>query len=244
MYTKQLILLFTLLFAAACAHREVPPEEAGTTTANGGGQREASLPRDEPGLHLTEFQEFPEFGAVDRGNTRHLTEAYSWIEGGATHTVWLDPRELAEFAPDEASIARVQAGFPGARPSALHGAAMRRWDLPEGIDVPARLDGLQAAGDPTRLSPIFRLAPYASGPRRALPGGVLVRFTDDLDPEEVRSRLSLGGFEVERILDLGSPHYLVRSEPGLACLEAARALAARLDVLSASPNWWFEVSSR
>lgn len=76
----------------------------------------------------------------------------------------------------------------------------------------------------------------AAGNARALPGGVIVTFDDDVSPETARATIEASGHTAER--QLAPRIWLVATASGDAAVDAARALAARGDFRSVEPNWW------
>lgn len=97
-----------------------------------------------------------------------------------------------------------------------------------------------AAGSPSvgsgtseAVSPVYV---DAAGNPRALPGGVIVTFKDEVDDDTARQRIAASGQQVER--RLGPGLWLITTASGEAALEATRALEDSGQFRSVEPNWW------
>lgn len=73
------------------------------------------------------------------------------------------------------------------------------------------------------------------GALRALPGGVIVGFSEEVDESAVRAWAGAKGLNVRQ--RLSGNHYLVASPPNLECLRLTERLAGDPRVVSAAPNW-------
>lgn len=92
------------------------------------------------------------------------------------------------------------------------------------------------------VSPVFR---SGSGSLMALPGNIFVEFQADITDAQADSLLGKKG--LTKVRDLGLPNrkfWEVKTAPGLVALSAANGLVGTPGVLSASPNWWREASSK
>lgn len=165
------------------------------------------------------------------------TAFYVWYDGGRPRTVWLDPTLLAEFGP------ATGAAPDGTRSAAEMGEAVRLFSLEPGQDLDAVLSKARAARRGNRYSPVLRDG-RSSGRRRALPGNVVVDLAPALDEASARSWAAGQGLEIVARFPVGPSSWVVRSEPGLAALELANALAAVPGVAGASPVWWVETVTR
>ncbi|MBY0370248.1 hypothetical protein K2X33_06145 [bacterium] len=96
---------------------------------------------------------------------------------------------------------------------------------------------------PSGLSPVYSDSP-AGGNRRALPGGMVVQFSEKLSRQEVLRRIGLES--AARPLGGQEPAiaWWVETAPGLASVQAAQRVQSREQIVSAEPDWWLEVSPR
>ena len=92
--------------------------------------------------------------------------------------------------------------------------------------------------------PVFR--PESGGGMMTLPGGVLLVFDAEWDQSEIERFFLGNNIATDRISELGylTNGFLIETEPGLAALEVANALADQQGVVLSSPNWWREVEAK
>lgn len=131
-----------------------------------------------------------------------------WYDGQHRRPLWAEPGQAVRFPAER-----------GGRPTVLPASA------------------LEKEGE-ARSSPVFRDAAGASGPRRALPGGVILAFPAGTDAAGRAALLARHGLRAVREIGEGSGRWLVESPPGLASLDLANRLHESGDFTSASPNWW------
>jgi hypothetical protein len=131
-----------------------------------------------------------------------------WYDGEHRRPLWSDPSVVADFSERSAAKTRVL------KPPAL------------------------VKGEGVRHSPVFRDGRDDASPRRALPGGVIVRFDPALSAEQRAALIERHGLQVVRELGDDGHAWLVSSAPGLPALELANRLYESGDFLAASPNWW------
>ncbi len=131
-----------------------------------------------------------------------------WYDGEQRRPLWSDSSVVADFSERSTEKARVL------KPPAL------------------------AKGDAALQSPVFRDGRGETSPRRALPGGVIVRFDPALSADQRAALIARHRLQVVRELGDGGGAWLVRSAPGLPALELANRLYESGDFLAASPNWW------
>jgi hypothetical protein len=159
-----------------------------------------------------------------------------WHDGDAERELWLDPTLLVDHRPAQAPSEEAAELLAGARERSDSGSSARLLELPAtsiGSDrVAAALRGAR------RYSPAFRAAPSDRAALWSLPGGVIVTFGPEWEPEEARAWLAARGLTVERRLELGQPAFVVASDPGLPALELAEELRTLPEVRSAQPDWW------
>lgn len=131
-----------------------------------------------------------------------------WYDGDQRRALWSEPSLLADFGVRSAEKARIL------KPAAL------------------------AKGDASLQSPVFRDGSGDASPRRALPGGVIVRIDPSMPADRRAALIARHRLEVVRELGDTTGLWLVRSAPGLPALELANRLYESGDFLAASPNWW------
>lgn len=90
-----------------------------------------------------------------------------------------------------------------------------------------------------RVSEIFSDGPQGSGRLRSLPGGVVVKFSEGVDPKAWAEQNNL-------TLDKALPNglYLISTQAGRASLSKANQIAELDGVESVEPNWWTNVESK
>ena len=88
-------------------------------------------------------------------------------------------------------------------------------------------------------SPVFVDA-HSGGAMRALPGGVIVRFSQAMNKAEADESLKQFGTYTVRPIGSAGKSWLVHAESGLPSLEMANRIYESGLVQSASPNWWQE----
>ncbi len=137
-----------------------------------------------------------------------MAQQLSWHDGNTRHPLWIDPALIADFS-----------GPGSASDQVLRPAA-------------------QAVTKSVGSSPVFRDAPDAQAPARALPGGVIVRVSPSLDPALRQAVFTRHGLNEVRELGTASGIWLIATSPGLPALELANRLHESGDFISASPNWW------
>ena len=87
--------------------------------------------------------------------------------------------------------------------------------------------------------PVFR---SEAGDLMSLPGGVLLLLDPMWETPRIDGFFAANGIDRSRAAELAwaTNAFLVATEPGLASLELANALAGQDGVVSSSPNWWTE----
>jgi hypothetical protein len=101
-----------------------------------------------------------------------------------------------------------------------------------------------AAGATTGASPVYAQGDSGRGRLMALPGGVMVKFKPDWTRARIDAWLAERGAKVGRALGMQGNWFLVDTAPGSASLELANSMFESGEVLSASPNWWMQTSTR
>lgn len=92
-----------------------------------------------------------------------------------------------------------------------------------------------------KFSPVFR---DQSGKFRALPGNIIVTFSDGMSDADVRNWAKKRGLRILRRLLKTRNIYVIESEPGMASLELSNSLNDDAQVESCTPNWWIERRQR
>ena len=199
--------------------------------AGGGGQPEPVAPRP------------PAAGAAPEPGPQQL---------GPGPALQLDESAADQYAPEPIEDgATVQdagqdssTGSPGGVPYTYHdGDAERRVWLVPGAQEAAPDSGGGTAGDLVADgqsggggSLVFV---SESGTEMTLPGGVALVLDPEWSAEQVDGFLAVNGISRSRASDLGwiANGFLIATEPGLASLELANALATLEGVVISSPNW-------
>ena len=92
--------------------------------------------------------------------------------------------------------------------------------------------------------PVFRSE--SSGTLMTLPGGVLLVLDAEWSTAETNAFFARNKIKLSRVsdLDVAANSFFVETEPGLASLNLANALAEQDGVLISSPNWWREHTTK
>ena len=102
---------------------------------------------------------------------------------------------------------------------------------------------LQPAGSQKSLSskqsPVF-VAASGGNKMRALPGGVIVRFSQAVTEGQANDKLAGYNASVSRPIGSSGKTWLVQTEAGMPALELANRIFEGGGVESAAPNWWQE----
>ncbi len=131
-----------------------------------------------------------------------------WYDGDQRRPLWSDDAWIADFSVPSAEKSRL------IKPAAL---------------------GKPGATD---QSPVFRDASDPASPRRALPGGVIVRFTESTTAGQRDALIAKHRLDPVRVIGGSGATWLMRSAPGIASLELANRLYESGEFEAASPNWW------
>lgn len=144
-------------------------------------------------------------------------ESIRWFDGERERVAWMSPAAIAEFR------------VPGA---------------PRVLPVESATRALQTLDASSRASPVFHDDESGAGPRRALPGGIIVFFKREWSASDIERFLAREGLSGARRLNIAGNVYNVPTEPGMIALETANRIHASGEVISASPNWWQDRSLR
>ncbi len=158
-----------------------------------------------------------------------------YYDGGQRHTLLLDDTLLAAFG---AAPSAVKSVLPDAQTAQTRGgAAIYRIQPGSYKSVAGVIPG-------AAVSPVFHDGGSATGRLMALPGGVLVNFKPDWTAQQVSDWAAAKGLAVDKKLSIGQNWYLIKSAPGQASLDLANQIHQSGDVISATPNWWKDTSTR
>lgn len=79
---------------------------------------------------------------------------------------------------------------------------------------------------------------------RALPGNVIVYLNPNWNSAAIYEWLAKRKLQTLKKLNIGKNVFVIQSAPGLDALNLANELQQSGEVVSASPDWWKEVSTR
>lgn len=170
-----------------------------------------------------------------------LAESYSWYDGVATKQIWLNPALVADFKPSSRSASAVR-NLSSAAQQLKTRKGVRIWQLKSGDATAAR--SLAEAYPSGKFSPVFYENADGTGRLRALPGNVIVCLNPAWDVVTVNNWIKTHQLEVVRKLEIGANTYLIKTAAGMEALNVANKLYQSGEVVSASPDWWQEVSTR
>lgn len=169
-----------------------------------------------------------------------------YYDGSRKVAITLQTDLVAEFTAPGQRVApsRADARPAGAAGSLVAGDSLVRIRrvAPGAADIQGAAAAAAAGATPS--SPVYRQGAGGAGRLMALPGGVLVKFKPGWTRERVDAWVRARGLSTARPMAWSSQWYLVETAPGIGSLEAANAMAESGEVLSASPNWWMQTSTR
>lgn len=158
-----------------------------------------------------------------------------YYDGGQRRALLLDETLLAEFGKTPNAV---KTALPGTRAAKIKGGVTIYH-----VSAVAAKTVLDVAPQ-AAVSPVFREGGSPAGRLMALPGGVLVNFKADWSAEQVNAWAAAKELMVGKKLDIGQNWYVIKSSPGQAALDLANTIQQSGEVVSATPNWWKEVSTR
>lgn len=159
-----------------------------------------------------------------------------FYDGGKKIVINPDPGLVAEFVSADAQSA-VKKTAPEAEELKAGVGGPRLFRAPATSFKPRTATG-------TTTSPVFRIGTSPAARLMALPGGMVVTFKPEWTDAQVREFAQSKGLEVQQRLEITGNWYVLRTEPGLASLDAANALQESGAVVGATPNWWKETVTR
>ncbi len=158
-----------------------------------------------------------------------------YFDGGQRRALLLDDTLVAAFGAMPAAVKSALSGAQTVKSNG--GATIYR------AQAGSYKTALGAASG-AAVSPVFHEGGSAAGRLMALPGGVLVNFKADWTTQKVNDWAAAKGLAVDSKLAIGQNWYLIKSAPGQASLDLANQIHQSGEVVSASPNWWKEISTR
>ncbi len=178
-----------------------------------------------------------------------LEKSYTWFDGERKHKVWLNPNEIAEFSNDERpQDLRVNRRSLTREMILLKKQGnLRIWQVQKkesGVSSNAQLRAVQQQGSATHYSPIFHATAASHSARMALPGNIIIAFSENWNLQQADQWLEEKGLEVLKPVIKGQGIFLVKSETGLASLMLANELSKAHEVRYAMPDWWQETFKR
>lgn len=174
-------------------------------------------------------------GTVSSGAGAAPAQGDYYYEGGTKHAVTAVTGLVATTDADTAQSLKV--ALPQAE--VVHAAGITTVFRASSADVAQALGTASA-----KVSAVYQEGTSGLGGLMALPGGVLVNFKPDWTEAQARTWVSARGFVLGQKLNLPGNWYLVATPAGAASLLAANAMFESGAVLSATPNWWKQASTR
>ena len=159
-----------------------------------------------------------------------------YYDGGERRALLLDDTLLAEFGQTPNAV---KTALPDARAAKAKKGGVTIYRVPA-FAVKTVLDAAPQAA----VSPVFREGGSPAGRLMALPGGVLVNFKADWSAEQVDAWAAAKELAIDKKLDIGQNWYVIKSPAGQAALDLANMIQQSGEVVSATPNWWKEISTR
>jgi len=167
-------------------------------------------------------------------------QPYTWYDGNRAQTAWLDPQLVAEF---DGKSSVVKNAVSGARQVPMQETrGVKIWQVDGGAEQ--AIAKARAVPSSSKLSPVFHDGPSAGGRMRALPGNVIVFLNPNWNQASVEEWAAKNKVEIARKLEIGPNVFVVKTGPGLEALDKANALRTAEGVVSTTPNWWQEVTTR
>lgn len=170
------------------------------------------------------------------------TQAQMWYDGDRAQTAWMSQRLVAEFdAPSNSTT--VKSADPNATERTHNPSAkIKIWETQTNADQV--IAQLKTKNPNSKVSPVFYDSPSPGGRMRALPGNVIVYLDPSFNATRVAQWAAQNQVEIIKKLGFAPNAYLIKTDPGLAALAKANALRQAAGVVSTSPEWWQEVSTR
>lgn len=170
------------------------------------------------------------------------TQAQMWYDGDRAKTAWMSQRLVAEFDASSNASA-VKTADPEAKERAHNQSGkIKIWETQTNAD--RVIAQLKTKNPTSKVSPVFYDSPSPGGRMRALPGNVIVYLDPSFNATRVAQWAAQNQVEIIKKLGFAPNAYLIKTDPGLAALDKANTLRQAAGVVSTSPEWWQEVSTR
>ncbi len=178
-----------------------------------------------------------------------LDESYTWFDGERYHSVWLNPNEIAEFlSNDRQQNLRVNRRSLTAGMRLLKEQGnLRIWQVPKKeVETSAglKLRSVQQQEHAANFSEVFHTTTVTHSPRMALPGNIIVAFSEGWNLQQADQWFEAKGLKILKPVIEKQGVFLVKSESGLASLLLANELNKASEVRYAMPDWWKEIFKR
>ncbi len=174
-----------------------------------------------------------------------LNESYTWFDGERQRRVWLNPNEIAEFLDYERQQSL------GINRRALKSRAvllkkqgnLRIWQVSK-QEANVQQRTFQQQDNLSHYSPVFHATTATHSARMALPGNIIIAFSENWDLQKADQWLEGKGLKILKPVIEEQGIFLVNSESGLASLALANELSKAHEVRYAMPDWWRETFKR
>lgn len=157
-----------------------------------------------------------------------------WYDGDVAQSITLQEDLVAEFGNSGAAKSKDSA----AQIVGLNGG-VRIYRVSDS-GVLGNIAAGKSLGSAT-LSPVFTTG---AGERLALPGGVIVSLDASWSASQCEAWINGKGSLAQQKLPITGNFYLISSDAGFASLDLANSLRGEAGVLSASPNWWRDLTTK
>ena len=216
-----LVALASACTSGSCAESDTPDGSLGRTTQAG---TTAAIPRDRA------------------GDAAKLERSFEYHDGEATHTVWLSQDLVAELEPSPQGREALLAADAAAAEVSQGQRAVRIWRIaaPQGTDVLAE----SLSRGELRFSPVLHDGPSPGLPMRALPGGVVATFPKSWNRGQIDAWLAQRKLKVQEAVVAEANVFLVATPPGLESLRIANQLHESGEIVSATPNFWMQATTK
>lgn len=161
-------------------------------------------------------------------------QQYTWYDGNQKRSVWVNPNLMAEF-----NVPTKEATVKSSSTSNL----TTQMPFVRFIEIETDTNALQTSGksqEKTQRSPVLHNTASTTGPKRALPGNVIVQMQHNWSQEKIERWFKQYNLTAIKPLTFAPNAFLIQSKAGLESLNLANKLYETGDVVLASPNWWQE----
>ncbi len=159
---------------------------------------------------------------------------YVWYDGKIRHEVHLKKNLVAEFGSKDQLASSATAQKLTAKTIKQKGGVRIMQLNAEGLQK------VETSGLGPNQSPVFSDSPSGVA-LRALPGGILVTFSDRKNSDEIRAWGHENKLELDHVLPTTTATIaLFKTPPGLNSLSEANRTRKLSGITAAQPNWWTE----